>query len=128
MSATAQPHMVFENDIPMPCGCCLGYHHRPDAEPVIEHDERGDVIVDPGRHPYCVGLCRIWGTPTEEFDFELTTGRLVTQGRISTCYRIVDHVQDLGSFVEPSNDPVEACSVTGVRRMAAWKRAHPTAG
>lgn len=128
MSPTARPHMLFEHDIPMPCACFLGYHHRPDAEPVIEHDERDEVVMAPGRHPYCVGLCAVWGTATEEFDFELVTGRRVSECRITTLYRITDHVQNLGSFVDTNNDPVEACATVGVRRMAAWKRARTDAG
>jgi hypothetical protein len=124
MSIPTQPHMRMEDGLPVPCGCMLGYHHTPDGEPLIEHDEVSqEVIQAKGRHPYCVGACKVWNSPTEEFDFRLTTGRRVSQHRVSTGVKIIDHTMHRhhGVVVSWNNDPIAGCAMIGLLRLAAWR-------
>jgi hypothetical protein len=126
MTIPTQPHMRMEDEIPLPCDCALGYHHTPDGEPLIERDDLTEEIVrTKGRHPHCVGLCKIWGSPTEEFDFRLTTGRRVSQHRVSTGMKIIDHTlpRHHNVIVSWDNDSVSACAVLGILRYAAWRQA-----
>jgi hypothetical protein len=114
-------------EIPVPCDCALGYHHRPDGEPLIEHDEvTGDVITHKGRHPYCIGACKVWGTPTEEFDFRLVTGRRTGPARAETGIQVTDYTNPHGIAVSWDNDSIPACSMLGLIRMTSWQRTHPT--
>ena len=122
MSVSTQPHMRLEGEIPVPCGCQLGYHHHPDGQPLIEHDQEGDVIRDIGRHPYCVGACRYWGTPTEEFDFRLVTGPRITEHRVATGIEITDYTVPHAPTVSWDNDPISACEKVGLVRLAVQKR------
>jgi hypothetical protein len=120
--------MRLEDEIPVPCGCSLGYHHQPDGEPLIEHDAvTGDVVLVKGRHPYCVGACKVWGSPTEEFDFRLTTGHRTSQHRVSTGIRVTDHTQAAhhGVTVSWDNDSIAGCAMVGVLRLATWRRTAP---
>jgi hypothetical protein len=123
MKIQTQPHMRMEDEIPVPCDCALGYHHTPDGEPLIEHDEAGETVLTKGRHPHCVGACKVWGTPTEEFDFRMTTGRRVSQHRVSSGLKIIDHTmrRHHGVVVSWDNDPVAACAMVGLLRLAAWR-------
>lgn len=126
MSISTQPHMRLEDETPVPCGCSLGYHHKPSGEPLIERDEvTGEVVLAKGRHPHCVGACKVWGSPTEEFDFRLATGRRVSQDRVSTGLKVIDHTQPRhhGVIVSWNNDSIAACTMVGVLRLAAWHRA-----
>jgi hypothetical protein len=128
MSVSTQPHMRMEGETPVPCGCSLGYHHTPDGEPLTEVDDvTGQVILAKGRHPYCVGACKVWGTPTEEFDFRLTTGSRVSQHRISTGVKITDRTmrRHHGVIVSWDNDPIAGCAMLGVLRLAARKNTPP---
>lgn len=128
MRISAQPHMRMEGEIPIPCDCPLGFHHKPDGEPLIEHDEvTGQVILAKGRHPYCVGACKVWGTPTEEFDFRFTTGRRVSQYRVETGIKITDHTvpRHRGVTVSWDNNMFAGCAMVGLLRLAIWR--HPTA-
>jgi len=127
MRVSTQPHMRVEGETPVPCGCSLGYHHTPNGEPLTEYDEvTGQVVLAKGRHPYCVGACKVWNTPTEEFDFRLTTGSRVSQYRVSTGVKITDHTMPRhhGVTVSWDNDPIQGCAMVGVLRLAAWKRRH----
>jgi hypothetical protein len=123
MSIPTQPHMRMEDEIPVPCGCMLGYHHTPDGEPLIERDETGETILVKGRHPHCVGACKVWGTPTEEFDFKMVTGRRVSQHRVSSGLKIIDHTmrRHHGVVVSWDNDPIAGCAMVGLLRLAAWR-------
>jgi hypothetical protein len=122
MSISTQPHMRLEGEIPVPCDCQLGYHHRPDGEPLIEHHPDGEVIRDLGRHPYCVGVCRYWGSPTEEFDFQLVTSARVSERRVATAYEITDYTVPEAPTVSWDNDPISACEKVGIIRLATWTR------
>lgn len=121
MSISTQPHMRLEDEIPVPCGCELGYHHHLDGEPLIEHED-GEVVRHKGRHPYCVGACVVWGTPTEEFDFKLVTGHRVSQHRVVTGLKIIDYTVPRAPTVSWDNDPISACEKVGLVRLATWKR------
>lgn len=125
MSVSTQPHMRMEGEIPVPCDCSLGFHHLPDGEPLIEHDEEtGGVVLAKGRHPYCVGACKVWGTPTEEFDFRLTTGRRVSQNRVETGTKVIDHTmaRHRGVTVCWDDDAIAGCAMVGLLRLAAWRQ------
>jgi hypothetical protein len=124
MSISTQPHMRLEDETPIPCGCFLGYHHKPSGEPLIECDEvTGEVVLAKGRHPHCVGACKVWGTPTEEFDFKLVTGHRVSQHRVSSGLKIIDHTmrRHHGVVVSWDNDPIAGCAMVGLLRLAAWR-------
>lgn len=126
MSIPTQPHMRMEGEIPVPCDCMLGYHHTPGGEPLIERDDvTGEVILAKGRHPHCVGACKVWDTPTEEFDFRLVTGRRVSQHRVSTGKKIIDHTmrRHHGVTVSWDDDPIAGCTMVGLLRLAAWRHA-----
>lgn len=109
-------HARVEDGLPVLCECQLGYHHTPDGSPLAEADEK------PGRHPYCVGACRFWGTPTEEFDYRLVTGKRVAQNRIVTTWEVADLANPGSSAVAHDNDTLAACRQLGIRRRAAWER------
>lgn len=124
MSVSTQPHMRLEGEIPVPCGCQLGYHHTPGGEPLVEHDEDGEVVRRAGRHPYCVGVCKVWGTPTEEFDFVFTRGERLGERRIALGIQVVDLTlpEPRVSPVSWDDDAVRICETVGLIRMAEHKR------
>lgn len=128
MTISTQPHMRLEGEIPVPCGCALGYHHRPDGQPLVEHSETGEVIRRVGRHPYCVGACKVWGAPTEEFDFVLTRGNQITETKVALGTKIIDYTVPDAPTVSWDNDPVSACEKVGLIRLSVWTRTSHTEG
>lgn len=120
MGITVRPHASVADGIAAPCDCPLGFHHQADDEPLIEFEE-GEPIRRIGRHPYCVGACTIWGTPTEEFDFTLATGRRLSPRRIATGTRVTDHANyDLQEICWDA-DVVATCTTLGTSRLASHR-------
>lgn len=112
---STQVHAVQIDGIPTPCQCELGYHHLADGWP----------LAGLGPHPFCVGACKVWGTPTEEFDFVLVSGRRINQRRILTGLMVVD-VLGAGGEVECwDGDHGKACQLLGMVRREAWRKKRP---
>lgn len=118
-------HARVEHGVPVPCDCRLGYHHLPDGEPVADRRD-GEEVSAVGNHAYCVGACRYWGTPTEEFDFRLVTGKQVSARRIQTGWEVTDHANHERTAVTWDNDTVGACAALGSLRQASWKSQRQT--
>lgn len=118
-------HARVEHGIPIPCDCQLGYHHHPSGEPFADRREGHEIRVV-GNHAYCVGACVYWGTPTEEFDYRLVTGKRVSARRIRTGWEVVDHANHERTAVTWDNDAVGACAVLGSLRQASWKHQRQT--
>lgn len=113
-------HACVDHDTPAPCDCQLGYHHHPDGEPYVDQED-GEEIRRRGNHPYCIGACLFWGTPTEEFDYRLVTGKRVSARRIRTGWEVTDHTNHDRKAVTWEDDSVGACAMLGALRLASWK-------
>lgn len=120
---SVQPHMRIEDGTPVPCGCMLGYHHTPEGYSLQENNRIGVRINRIGRHLYCVGACKVWGTSTEEFDFRIVRGPNVSENRIRTCLQVVDHANADYTVTLPDGDSIlVVCEVLGMERFFNWIR------
>lgn len=118
-------HACVDQELPVLCDCQLGYHHHPDGTPFVDQAD-GAEIRTPGNHAYCVGACQYWGTPTEEFDYRLVTGKRVSARRIQTGWEVTDRANHGRTAVTWENDSVGACAMLGALRLASWKNQRKT--
>lgn len=120
---STQVHAVLVDYVPVPCQCELGYHHEADGNPMVEWtDDLRLLIREVGRHPFCVGACKVWGTPTDEFDFVLVSGRRVGERRIATGLKVTDFANGAASVECWDDDPTIPCQQLGQLRLAEWRR------